>query len=126
MIKLGLQQANFLLLDLTDVVCQRQLLCLVSHPDLFFVQLGPPSGSSCRARDKPLPKSAVDAGLSEPARCRSEVFPEGLPGLADAPLSDKGFFGFVVILRIAIAFVPKWCSMPACERRERLASGVHL
>ena len=75
--------SHILWLDLTDAVCQLQLLDLVSHTDHFFTHLAP-RGSSNRAMDRPLPKNAVDAGLPEPARCRSEEFPGGPAGLAEA------------------------------------------
>ena len=83
-IKLGLQQANFLLLDLTDVVV-------------------PAAEQGTSLRPKAL--STLDC-LSQRAvgpKCSLK----GSRVLLTHPCQTKDFFGFVVILRNACAFVPK-------------------
>ena len=64
-----------LLLDLTGAECPRKFFDVVSHLDQFYVHLAPPCGSSSRARERRLPKRAIDAAVSVPARCRSDEFP---------------------------------------------------
>ena len=75
-------KAHILNLDLTEPSNQKFVLDMINSKKVQAVHMGPPCGTASRARDKPLNRDAVQAGVRRPLPLRSSEFPLGLPNLA--------------------------------------------
>ena len=67
--------------DLTKAHGKELLTKLFRQGRVKYVHLGPPCGTSSRAREKPVPKAKRREGAPQPPPLRSEEHPEGLPQL---------------------------------------------
>ena len=74
-------QVPMVLLNLTAASGQEILWTMIKQPQVVAVHLGVPCGSASRARERPMPKHLVRAGVPCPKPLRSGVHPLGLPGL---------------------------------------------
>ena len=100
-------------LDLASDMGRDALFRLLHDKKPAAVHLGPPCGTSSRARERPLPAKLRALGLRDPRPLRSADFPLGLPHID--PASDDG-------LRLAAAnrlydlvfHVLLWCAEHDC------------
>ena len=71
-----------LVLDLTETMCQQQLLDRLLLNPPFAVHIALPCGTGSRARERPISKQAKLAGAPEPSPLRDADHILGLPGLS--------------------------------------------
>ena len=59
-------KAHILNLDLTEPDSQKFVMDMINSKKVHAVHMGPPCGTASRARDKPLNRDAIDAGVRRP------------------------------------------------------------
>lgn len=81
-------------LDLTESWVQEMVLQEIASGRVKAVHMGPPCGTSSRARNIPIKRKIRRAGAPRPKPLRSDVYPDGFPwltGLAKTKVSKANF-----------------------------------
>lgn len=68
-------------LDLTTSSGQRILWDILKSPNVFAIHMGLPCGTSSRARERPISKALIAAGVPQPKPLRDATHPMGIPGV---------------------------------------------
>ena len=68
-------------IDLTKEEAFDLIKQYLDEPNVFYVHIAPPCGTSSAARNKPMDPELVKSGFPNPVPLRSEEHPLGLPGL---------------------------------------------